>query len=64
MRPGAAKPYRGKGRSRRRLAPYVALEAGGVAVELGPVKRTGATGPIESLCIRDTDGNLVEISTY
>ena len=40
------------------------LEAHGVAVELGPVKRTGATGPIESLYIRDPDGNLVEISTY
>ncbi len=40
------------------------LEARGVAIELGPVKRTGATGPIESLYIRDPDGNLVEISTY
>ncbi len=40
------------------------LEARGVAVELGPVKRTGATGPIESLYLRDPDGNLVEISTY
>lgn len=40
------------------------LEASGVAVELGPVMRTGATGEIESLYIRDPDGNLVELSNY
>jgi catechol 2,3-dioxygenase-like lactoylglutathione lyase family enzyme len=40
------------------------LEAAGVAVELGPVARTGATGPITSLYLRDPDGNLVEVSTY
>jgi catechol 2,3-dioxygenase-like lactoylglutathione lyase family enzyme len=28
----------------------------------GPVKRTGATGPIESVYVRDPDGNLVEIA--
>lgn len=33
-----------------------------VAVETGPVIRTGATGPIESIYIRDPDGNLIEIS--
>ena len=32
-----------------------------VAVEEGPVMRTGATGPIESIYVRDPDGNLVEI---
>lgn len=38
------------------------LEALAVAVELGPVHRQGATGPIESLYLRDPDGNLLEIS--
>ena len=36
----------------------------GVAVEEGPVPRTGAKGPITSLYIRDPDRNLIEISTY
>ncbi|MEP2534316.1 VOC family protein [Shimia sp.] len=34
-----------------------------VLVEEGPVARTGATGPICSLYIRDPDGNLLEVST-
>jgi len=38
------------------------LEALDVAVELGPVERQGATGTIESLYLRDPDGNLLEIS--
>ena len=34
----------------------------GVAVEEGPVRRTGARGPILSLYLRDPDGNLIEVS--
>jgi catechol 2,3-dioxygenase-like lactoylglutathione lyase family enzyme len=38
------------------------LEQAGVVFELGPVPRTGATGRIRSLYLRDPDGNLVELS--
>lgn len=38
------------------------FEEWAVAVIDGPVKRTGATGPIISLYIRDPDGNLIEVS--
>ena len=34
----------------------------GVAVEQGPVARTGAVGPIQSVYFRDPDGNLIEVS--
>ncbi|BCM18369.1 VOC family protein [Mesorhizobium sp. J8] len=40
------------------------LEANGVAVEVGPVLRTGARGPMMSVYFRDPDGNLVEVSEY
>jgi catechol 2,3-dioxygenase-like lactoylglutathione lyase family enzyme len=40
------------------------LEARSVPVEEGPVLRTGASGPIISVYIRDPDGNLVEIASY
>jgi catechol 2,3-dioxygenase-like lactoylglutathione lyase family enzyme len=40
------------------------LAAHRVAVEEGPVLRTGATGTIESVYIRDPDGNLIELSNY
>jgi catechol 2,3-dioxygenase-like lactoylglutathione lyase family enzyme len=40
------------------------LAAQAVAIEEGPVTRTGATGTIESVYIRDPDGNLIEISNY
>jgi Raf kinase inhibitor-like YbhB/YbcL family protein len=40
------------------------LHALGVPIELGPVGRTGATGPITSVYLRDLDQNLIEISAY
>jgi len=40
------------------------LRARGVAIEEGPVPRTGARGPIMSLYVRDPDSNLVEIASY
>lgn len=40
------------------------LAAEGIALEDGPVTRTGAIGPIRSLYLRDPDDNLVEISNY
>jgi len=39
-----------------------ALADAGLPIELGPVERTGAQGPIRSLYLRDPDGNLVELS--
>lgn len=40
------------------------LEHHGVPIEEGPVTRTGATGPIRSVYIRDPDHNLLELSVY
>lgn len=40
------------------------IEQLGVKVIEGPVKRTGAMGEINSIYLRDPDGNLVEISNY
>ncbi len=38
------------------------LEAVAVEIVAGPVERTGATGPILSVYIRDPDDSLIEIS--
>jgi catechol 2,3-dioxygenase-like lactoylglutathione lyase family enzyme len=38
------------------------LASQGVPVETGPVPRSGATGPIMSIYLRDPDGNLIEIA--
>jgi len=40
------------------------LAACGVAIELGPLPKTGALGPMRSIYFRDPDGNLVEVSNY
>jgi catechol 2,3-dioxygenase-like lactoylglutathione lyase family enzyme len=40
------------------------LTAIGVAIEEGPVERTGAQGPIISVYIRDPDANLIELANY
>jgi catechol 2,3-dioxygenase-like lactoylglutathione lyase family enzyme len=40
------------------------LESERVPVEMGPVPRNGARGPMMSLYFRDPDGNLIEVSRY
>ncbi|MBC3774114.1 VOC family protein [Brucella melitensis] len=67
--PKAASPTRGSGDfcliSSIPLDEVIAhLETENIAIEDGPVARTGAMGPIRSIYFRDPDGNLVEISEY
>lgn len=38
------------------------LAGHGIAIELGPVPRQGASGAFTSLYLRDPDGNLVELA--
>jgi catechol 2,3-dioxygenase-like lactoylglutathione lyase family enzyme len=40
------------------------LKVCGVAILEGPVRRTGAMGPIQSVYFRDPNLNLIEVSTY
>jgi catechol 2,3-dioxygenase-like lactoylglutathione lyase family enzyme len=42
------------------IAKHLAAE--GVAIIEGPVAKTGAAGPLNSIYFRDPDGNLVEVS--
>ena len=38
------------------------LRSTGVAIELGPVAKTGARRPLRSIYFRDPDGNLIEVA--
>jgi catechol 2,3-dioxygenase-like lactoylglutathione lyase family enzyme len=40
------------------------LRAEAIALEAGPVPRTGAVGALRSVYFRDPDGNLVEVAEY
>jgi catechol 2,3-dioxygenase-like lactoylglutathione lyase family enzyme len=40
------------------------LRAANIRIIEGPVRKTGAVGPIRSIYVRDPDLNLVEISVY
>ncbi len=40
------------------------IEAKGWPVEVGIVQRTGACGLMDSIYLRDPDGNLIELSVY
>jgi catechol 2,3-dioxygenase-like lactoylglutathione lyase family enzyme len=40
------------------------LVASGVRIEAGPTRREGANGSVTSVCVRDPDGNLVQIASY
>jgi catechol 2,3-dioxygenase-like lactoylglutathione lyase family enzyme len=48
-----------------RLEDVIAhLKSCGVVIAEGPVRKTGALGPMTSVYFRDPDGNLVEVSNY
>lgn len=40
----------------------VELQADGVEIVQGPVARSGASGPLLSIYLRDPDGNLIELA--
>ena len=45
-------------------AVIVHLEAEHVEILEGPVEKSGATGPIQSVYFNDPDNNLIEVSVY
>ena len=40
------------------------LQKNDIPIDVGPVPRRGALGPIRSVYLRDPDGNLVEVAEY
>lgn len=68
--PAAGKPAAGsldiclevEAASAAELVEY--LRDRGAAIETGPVTRRGARGEMESVYLRDPDGNLVELAVY
>ena len=40
------------------------LEREGIEIAEGPVRKTGALGPMMSVYFNDPDGNLIEVSSY
>lgn len=67
--PHAARPTQGSGDlcfvTVQAMEEWIGhLAAHGVALEAGPVPRTGALGPMTSIYFRDPDGNLIEIASY
>jgi catechol 2,3-dioxygenase-like lactoylglutathione lyase family enzyme/ketosteroid isomerase-like protein len=66
---GAGRPTPAPGHfcliTERPLAEWIErLRGAGVALDPGPVTRTGALGPIESVYFHDPDGHHVEVSRY
>ena len=45
------------------MASDLLRRSGHVLVE-GPVRRGGSYGPGQNVCLRDPDGNLIEVITY
>jgi catechol 2,3-dioxygenase-like lactoylglutathione lyase family enzyme len=69
LAPHAATPTAGSADlcfvSTQPLSDWIAhLAATGVDLEQGPVARTGARGPMQSIYFRDPDANLIEIAWY
>lgn len=69
LAPHAARPTRGSGDLCFVVADGLQdwmrhLVSCGVALEQGPVARTGARGAMTSIYFRDPDGNLIELGHY